>query len=248
MPEIRHLPAAPTRTQVLAGGAGIGAHRHDEHQIIYAGSGVLAVTTDVGTWFAPGTRAIWVPAGTVHSHRAYGHLDLHLLGLPLGDNPLGLDAPTVLTVSPLLRELILAYTREPADPSAERRRLRAVLLDQLRASPQQPIQLPAPTDARLSAVCAALYDNPADARTLAAFGTDVGVGERTLSRLFKAELGMTFPQWRTQLRLYHALRMLAEDMPVTTVAQRCGWSSTSAFIDVFRMSFGYTPGAFRRRR
>jgi AraC-like DNA-binding protein len=57
---------------------------------------------------------------------------------------------------------------------------------------------------------------------------------------------MSFPQWRTQLRLYHALRMLADDMPVTTVAHRCGWSSASAFIDVFRRSFGYTPGALHR--
>lgn len=58
---------------------------------------------------------------------------------------------------------------------------------------------------------------------------------------------MTFPQWRTQSRLYHALRMLADGDPVTTVAHHCGWSSASAFIDVFRRSFGYTPGTHNRR-
>ncbi|GAA2269285.1 helix-turn-helix transcriptional regulator [Kitasatospora cystarginea] len=247
MPDIRHLPQAPTRARTLAAGEGIDAHRHDDHQIVYAGSGVVAVTTDAGTWFAPGTRAIWVPAGTVHAHRAYGHLELHLVGLPAGDNPLGLDSPTVLTVSPLLRELILAHTATPDDTSAERRRLRAVLYDQLRASPQQPVQLPTPADPRLAAVCAILHDDPADTRTLAALGAATGAGERTLSRLFRSELGMTFPQWRTQSRLYHALRMLADGVPVTAVAHRCGWSSTSAFIDVFRRSFGYTPGAHNRR-
>ncbi|MFI1970463.1 AraC family transcriptional regulator [Streptomyces cinnamoneus] len=247
MPDIRHTPKAPTRAQTLAAGERIDAHRHDDHQIVYAGSGVLAVTTGAGTWFAPGTRAIWVPAGTVHSHRAYGHLELHLVGLPAGDNPLGLDAPAVLTVSPLLRELILAYTAAPDDTSAERRRLRAVLRDQLRASPQRPVQLPAPTDPRLGAVCAMVHDDPADPRTLSALATAAGAGERTLSRLFRSELGMTFPQWRTQSRLYHALRMLADDVPVTTVAHRCGWSSPSAFIDVFRRAFGYTPGTHHRR-
>ncbi|MFB7534539.1 helix-turn-helix transcriptional regulator [Streptomyces sp. NPDC056178] len=247
MPEIRHDPEAPTRSRTLAPGESIDAHSHDDHQIIYAGSGVLAVTTTAGTWFAPGTRAIWVPAGCVHAHRAHGRLDLHLLGLPADTNPLGLDAPTVLAVSPLLRELIVASTRGPHDETPERRRLRAVLLDQLRASPQQSVQLPAPTDPRLAAVCELLHHNPADPRTLAALATGAGAGERTLSRLFRRELGMTFPQWRTQLRLYHALRMLAEDMPVTTVAHRCGWSSTSAFIDVFRHAFGYTPGTHNRR-
>ncbi|UNO43537.1 helix-turn-helix transcriptional regulator [Streptomyces sp. MST-110588] len=248
MPDIRHTPQAPTRTQVLAPGESVDAHRHDDHQIIYAGSGVLAVTTDAGTWFAPGTRAIWVPAGCVHAHRANGHLDLHLLGLPPDTNPLGLDAPTVLTVSPLLRELILTYTRDPHHDTPERLRLRTVLLDQLRASPQQPVQLPAPTDPRLAAVCDLLHRDPADPRNLAALAKAAGAGERTLSRLFRRDLGMTFPQWRTQLRLYHALRMLADDVPVTTVAHRCGWSSTSAFIDVFRCAFGYTPGTHNQRR
>ncbi|MCM2416997.1 helix-turn-helix domain-containing protein [Streptomyces sp. RKAG293] len=247
MTDIRHTPEAPTRTRTLAPGQRIDAHRHDDHQIIYAGSGVLAVTTDAGTWFAPGTRAIWVPAGCVHAHRAHGHLALHLLGLPAGTNPLGLDAPTVLAVGPLLRELILAYTRDPDDDRPERSRLRAVLLDQLRSSPQEPVHLPTPTDPRLATICDLLHHDPADPRTLAALAPVAGAGERTLSRLFRRELGMTFPQWRTQLRLYHALRMLADDVPVTTVAHRCGWSSASAFIDVFGRSFGYTPGTHNRR-
>jgi AraC-like DNA-binding protein len=149
-------------------------------------------------------------------------------------------------VSPLLRELIVAYTRAAADDSPERRRLLAVLRDQLRASPQQPLHLPAATDPRLGAVCEILHADPADPRTLAALGTVAGASERTLSRLFRSEFGMTFPQWRTQSRLYHALRMLADGTPVTTVAHRCGWSSTSAFIEVFRRSFGHTPGIHNR--
>ena len=242
MPQIRHTPTAPTRVQTLASGAGIDEHRHDDHQIVYAARGVLAITTDRGSWIAPATRAIWVPAGTVHAHRAHGELELHLVGLPATDNPLGLTEPSVLAVGPLLRELILAYTRTPNEDSPERRRLRAVLLDQLRESPQQPVHLPAPTDPRLQELCAILRDNPADARTLAALGAQVGASDRTLTRLFRTDLGMTFPQWRTQLRLYRALALLAEDASVTTVAHACGWSSTSAFIDVFRRAFGHTPG------
>ncbi|GAB7110428.1 helix-turn-helix transcriptional regulator [Streptomyces phaeofaciens JCM 4814] len=243
---VRYAPQAPTRAQVLAPGERIDAHRHDDHQIVYAGSGVLAVTTDAGTWFAPGTRALWVPAGTVHAHRAYGHLDLHLVGLPADDNPLGLDTPTALAVSPLLRELIRAHTGAPERPGPERARLLAVLRDQLRVSPRQPMRLPTPSDPRLAAVCALVHADPADRRTLAALGAATGTGERTLSRLFRADLGMTFPQWRTQARLFHALRLLAEDTPVTSVAVRCGWSTASAFIDVFRHTFGHTPGQHRR--
>jgi AraC-like DNA-binding protein len=242
----RHAPVAPTGLRRLAAGAGIDAHHHDEHQIVYAACGVLSLTTDRGRWIAPGTQAIWVPAGTVHEHRAYGQTDVHLVGLPVDVNPLGLHAPAVLAVEPLLRELIIAYTRDPdgGDPD-ERDRLLAVLLDRLRHSPRKPVHLPTPSDPRLAAVCALLQDDPADDRTLAQLGAEAGASERTLSRLFRAELHMTFPQWRTQLRLHHALILLAENMPVTTVAHRCGWASASAFIDAFRRTFGHTPGRNR---
>ncbi|MGH3387520.1 MAG: AraC family transcriptional regulator [Actinomadura sp.] len=245
MTKVRHVRVAPTRAQWLASGAGIDAHSHDDHQIIYAGRGVLGITTSSGSWITPATHAIWVPAGTVHAHLAHGELELHLVGLPAGDNPLGLDEPTVLAVVPLLRELILAYTRAPHDDCPERGRLRAVLLDQLRASPQQPLYLPIPTTPQLKELWEILRADPADNRTLAALGEQIGASSRTLSRLFRSDLGMTFPQWRTQLRLYHALVLLADNTPVTTVAHMCGWSSASAFIDVFRRTFGCTPGARR---
>ncbi|MYT29561.1 MULTISPECIES: helix-turn-helix transcriptional regulator [unclassified Streptomyces] len=248
MTRIRHQPVAPTRMRCLAPGAGIDAHRHDDHQIAYASRGVVAVTTDAGSWVAPANRAIWIPAGAPHAHRAHGRLELHLVGLPATDNPLALERPTVLKVSPLLRELILAYTHDTeVGDSPQRDRLRAVLLDQLHLSPQQPLHLPAPTTPRLKALGDILHADPADNRTLAALGRQIGASDRTLSRLFQTELGMTFSQWRTQLRLYHALVLLAEDVPVTTVARHCGWSSASAFIDVFRRAFGHTPGSFRNQ-
>ncbi|GGO75380.1 AraC family transcriptional regulator [Nonomuraea cavernae] len=242
MPEIRHLPEAPTGRRPLAPGTGIDAHRHDTHQIGYACRGVLSVTTGAGTWVAPANRAIWIPAGTVHEHRAHGRTDLRLVGMPVTDDPLGLARPAVLAVGPLLRELIIAYTDGGLDSGEERERLRAVLLDQLRRAPEQPFHLPTARDPRLAAVCALLHDDPADGRTLAQLGTAAGASARTLARLCRAELGMSFPQWRTQLRLHHALLLLADGVAVTTVAHRCGWASASAFIDVFRRALGYTPG------
>lgn len=243
MSEIRHAPVAPTRMQRLPSGSGIDAHRHDDHQIVYAARGVLAVSTSAGTWITPGNRAIWVPAGTVHAHHAHGDVELHLVGVPATENPLDLTTPTVLAVAPLLRELIVSYTHPPENNSPERTRLHAVLLDQLRASRQQPLHLPAPSSPLLRSVCDILHANPADGRTLPELGRQVGSSSRTLSRLFRSDLGMTFPQWRTQLRLYTALVLLAERVPVTSVAHQCGWASASAFIDVFRHAFGYTPGA-----
>ncbi|GAA4934032.1 AraC family transcriptional regulator [Streptomyces coeruleoprunus] len=243
MQKIRHTPVAPTRTQRLASGGEIDAHRHDDHQIAYASQGTISVTTDAGTWVAPATRAIWIPAGTVHQHQAHGELDLHLVGLPATENPLGFDEPAVLAVSPLLRELIVAYTRDPENDSPRHLRLRAVMLDQLEISPEQPLHLPTPTDPLLRELHDILRADPADNRSLDDLGRRIGASTRTLSRRLRDDLGLTYPQWRTQIRLHHALILLADDTPVTTVAHRCGWSSASTFIDVFRRTFGHTPGS-----
>jgi AraC-like DNA-binding protein len=58
------------------------------------------------------------------------------------------------------------------------------------------------------------------------------------------EAGMTVAEWRRRLRLLHAVRLLAEGEPVTTVALEIGYSSVSAFIAVIRKAFGATPGRY----
>ncbi|MYW89419.1 helix-turn-helix transcriptional regulator [Amycolatopsis rubida] len=240
-----HLPAAPTNIRDLAATAGIAEHWHDEHQIVYASSGVLAVHTDRSRWIAPAHRALWIPAGTVHSHRAYGVTRLHLFGFPQELSPLSVTEPTALAVTPLLRELLIAYTELGGDRSTPAgQRMRAVLFDQLALAPERPVRVPAAHDPRLVAVCQSLEADPSDSRSLEALGRTVGASARTLTRLFRADTGMTFPQWRTQLRLYHALRLLVEGRSVTSVAQLCGFATTSAFIDVFRRSLGHTPGFY----
>ena len=56
---------------------------------------------------------------------------------------------------------------------------------------------------------------------------------------------MTFPQWRAQLRLQHAILLLAAGRTVTGAAAASGYTNTSAFIAAFRDAFGVTPAAYR---
>lgn len=225
----------------------VDAHWHDADQIIYASKGVLAVHSDTSRWITPAHRALWVPAGFVHAHRAYGTTRLHLVGLTAGSNLLKLRQPTVLAVTPLLRELIVAYT-DLGDRRThpEGIRIMSVLLDQVHATDEIPVVVPSPSDPRLVALCGILEADPCDNRSLETLGRVVGSSSRTLARLFRQDLAMTFPQWRTQLRLYHALRLLAEDHSVKSVARRCGFANSSVFIDVFHRCLGYSPGAYAR--
>jgi AraC-like DNA-binding protein len=168
------------------------------------------------------------------------------VAFPVEVNPLGLTQPTVLSVSRLLRELIIAITDDPARRGEEQHDLKRVALHQLKPAPALQFHLPQPGDERLRDVTAILAEDPGSDRTLGELGRAVGAGERTLSRLFRAETGMTFPQWRAQLRLHHSLTLLASGLSVTATAVACGYSTPSAFTAAFHATFGTTPGTYRK--
>jgi AraC-like DNA-binding protein len=241
--------AGPTYAE-LAHRDTIDWHYHDVHQIVYPSSGVLAISAAAATWVVPPQRAVWIPPGVPHAHQAHGPVQMRTLAISsssaaVADQPLPVG-PAVLDVSPLLREVIVALTSGGGPPYTARQRatMEQVALDQLRRVDQLPVGLPALADDRLRAIAVLLRADPTDERTLAEFGVVVGASERTLSRLFRQEAGMTFPQWRTQFRLQHALVLLADGTPVTSTALACGWSNPSAFIETFRRAFGATPGKF----
>ncbi|KQY37527.1 MULTISPECIES: helix-turn-helix transcriptional regulator [Nocardia] len=96
-------------------------------------------------------------------------------------------------------------------------------------------------------VAEALLDNPADDRTLADWGPHAAASSRTLARAFRAETGMTFAQWRTQIRLAASLTPLADGVPVTRIAARVGYRSASAYVAAFRRAVGTSPGQYFAR-
>ena len=247
MSVIRRIPRPVIRPAItLAHRERVDWHDHAEHQLIYPSRGVLQVSTPLGVWAVPPQRAVWIPAGVAHAHQAHGPTQMRCLVFSRPVNPLRLDRPTVLAAGPLLREVIVALTDEAGLSARQRGNLERVVLDRLRTVPELPLCLPAPSDGRLRDITALLAADPADGRTLAELGRVVGAGERTLSRLFREQTGMTFPQWRGQLRLQHALTLLAGDRPVTAVAAVCGYRSASAFIEAFRQAFGATPGRYQK--
>ena len=225
---------------------------HPRGHLVYAARGVLAVHTERGTSIVPANRIGWTPARFTHQHRAHGQTDMRILFLPPSLAGLLPGHPAVFTVSGLAREVLLALTGpgnyDRTVPNRDRvalARLRRVLVDELRQAQDQPLQLPEPRDDRLRAIARRLYERPDDNTALAGLGQATGASGRTLSRLFHNELGLTFYQWRTQLRVYHALVLLADGHDTAYVAHACGWANPSGFIAAFSAIIGTTPGRYR---
>ena len=218
-------------------------HTHAEHQLVYASVGLFCVDTALSRWVVPPLRAVWVPALTPHAITARVDSEMSTLYVDAATIPANLDTVAVVSVSPLLRELILHITGEPLTEPAQKR-IEAVLLDQLAADPARPLQVRRLVDERLRAIAGAFEVDPCDRRTLRELGADVGASERTLQRLFKAETGSSFGRWRTQVRLQCSIIELGKGRSVTEAASRSGYRETSAFIAAFRSAFGTTPGRY----
>lgn len=199
--------------------------------------------TEASTWVLPRSRALWIPAGLPHTVDVAIAAKMYSLYFRPESSPVAWTTPTVVSVSPLLAELIVHLT-DPTVPAGARRRAEALVFDLLEPVAVAPLHTPSPTDTRARFVADALITAPADARTLAEWGRVAGASERTLSRLFARETGLSFTDWRTQVRLVAALPLLADGHALAAVAPRVGYANPSAFIAAFRRAFGVTPRAY----
>jgi AraC-like DNA-binding protein len=225
-----------------AAGGHFDRHEHDGHQLAWASSGLLTVSTETGVWILPPARALWIPARTPHVTEAQRHTTMHSVYFAATRGP-DVGTPVPMAIGDLARELLLHLGRPGLDPTA-RRRAEDVLLDQLDAVPVTTIAVPMPRDPRALHVARAVIDDPSDDATLAVWARRAGAGTRTLARLFAAETGMSFGRWRTHARLRAALPLLADGSPVASVARRVGYATPSAFVAAFRKVMGVTPGAY----
>lgn len=223
----------------------VGAHSHEWAQLTYAHNGMVRVSADDSSWIVPPQRAIWIAPHVVHEVTMLEPARLSPLRVHASRDPFRGERCRVVEVSSLLRELIAAL--EPGEqPRAPERAalLGELILDELARAPSRPIRVPLPADKRLRGLCQALIDAPGDNQTLAGWARAVGASERTLARLFERELGMSFGQWRQQVRLAHGASLIARGLPLWQVAQQLGYASQSAFTAMFRKTFGSTPSAF----
>jgi AraC-like DNA-binding protein len=236
----------PDLQKVLPHGVRVDPHHHDLGQLLYPASGVLVTTTEQGTWVTPANRVAWTPPGFEHYHRFFGETDIRMLDVEFPLCAALPREPSIFAVTPLVREVLLALTDERPYGAHSRNRLCEVVVDELTDLRAEPLHLPEPTDPRLRAVTDLLHADPGDSSSLGQLGRRIGSSERTLARLFREELGMSFHQWRTLLRIQHSLIHLTDGMSVIETATQLGWANPTSFIEAFTAILGQTPGRFLR--
>jgi AraC-like DNA-binding protein len=227
-------------------GSTVGQHTHDWHQLIYVRTGLIAVTTAGGSWLGPPSWAVWVPARTPHSIRFVGPGTLRTAYLRPNWRP---DLPagcTALSVSPLLRELIMRATaigmldqRVPTEAAVA-----DLIVGELGDVGPAPFALPEPTSPAMIEATRLISDDAPQGASTATIARAIGIATRTLERRFQAETGMTLGRWRQQRMLLNGMERVAAGGSVKDASQLAGYGSASAFIAAFRKTFDATPATY----
>lgn len=223
-------------------------HSHAWVQLSHVATGVIHVDTMEGCFLVPPYRAVLIPANVEHAVRCSPLTVIRSLYIDPEAISVEGSSCRVIKVTPLLRELICSFSQFPIEYEelGTQGRLTHVLLDQLSAAPVTNLKLPWPRDERLSKLCRTLREQPDKRDSLLQYSQQLGVSEKTLSRLFRQQTGLSFRQWRQRCRVLNALPGLERGERVTDIALSCGYDSMSAFIAAFREQLGVTPGEFFR--
>jgi len=228
----------------------IEAHQHPWHQLLFASSGAMTVSTAPASWMIPTGRAVFIPARSVHAIRMWGLVEMRTLYFSPALTSFERQECSVIEVAPLLRELILrSVERVGLDSRVEHdARMIGLLQDEVKAAmdavEDPPLALPMPTDERALALARHVLEKPLsiEGESVDELALQHGVARRTLERRFRDETGMSFGMWRQKACLLDSIRLLAEGKSVTDAALDSGYSSVSAYIAAFKSTFGYTPG------
>lgn len=218
-------------------------HVHPEPMLLWSSTATVMSTVASRDWLVPPGYGLWVPGGVEHNGTVLHAGEVSAVSFAADRCPITWTQPTGILVSPLLRELVAHLHRsglqEPSRLHAE-----TLMFDLLTPLPTHDIQVTMPADPRVRTIAEQLISNPADQRELAAWANHVHAGVRTLSRLFRAETGLSFVDWRTQVRIRAAIQLLGNGTTVNATARAVGYRKPSAFISAFRRFTGQTPGTY----
>lgn len=225
-------------------------HQHRKAQLLYSVRGVLNCEVEDGVWIVPPQCAVWIPGNLPHSTRGSGETECYCLFVEPDATP---NLPTIcctISVSPLLRELLLKAGSFPElyELGGREDRLIATLLDELVVAPVEDLHLPMPRDPRLRKLTEMVLADPTDRTSIAEWATRIGMSERSISRLLVHEIGMSFGRWRRQLHVILALQRMTQGASVQTVALELGYENASGFVTMFRKAVGKPPARYLSER
>ncbi|VIO80920.1 HTH-type transcriptional regulator NimR [Bradyrhizobium ivorense] len=236
-------PAIAVRLEVTEHKVEVAEHQHRKGQLVFALGGGVMCRVPTGLWMVPPHCGVWIPGGMRHTNIATANARILFVFIEPGAAALP-DKCCTLSISPLLRELMIELSDRGRDDAVRETLLTQMLLSELPRMPVQQLHLPISEEPRLRRIATALAEDPSDRSTQAEWAARVALSESSLARLVLRETGLTFGRWRQQLYLIVALSELSGGASVQQVSADLGYESVTAFITMFRKALGKPPAKY----
>ncbi len=248
--------AADLDTLVVAGGWGSTAAAADERVLAHIRR--LARTSRRVASVCTGAEVL-AAAGLLNGRRATTHwryaakLAADYPSVTVDPVPLYIRHGNVYTAAGVTSGLDLTLSLVEADhgPTLAREAARSLVTYLQRPGNQAQVSLflagPPPEHREVRDLTAYIAEHLDDDLGTPALAARAGISTRQLTRLFDAHLGTTPSRYVRTIRTEHAARLLSgTDMPLATIARRCGFGSTETLRQAFLDHFDTPPSAYRR--
>ncbi|MGD9504204.1 MAG: AraC family transcriptional regulator [Syntrophobacteraceae bacterium] len=229
-------------------------HSHGHHQLLTIRDGVTLLVDAARKQPLFGAMTAFIPAHLPHRSVVMGDsVRYKCLYLATELFEAGAAEISIFNISALGAALFERLViRRPGDlASGLNRECLELLLKVLREDMERPadlVRLPEPSMPLSREVTGFIEKNYTRRLTMADFAKALPYSARHLSRLFKADLGITiFEHLRLHRMLTASIALCNTAKSITDIACDCGCESISSFYRDFHAVFALTPKAFRER-
>lgn len=233
-------------------GRKVPAHSHNYSKLVITLYGAMTIHTSNGWWFVPPGLSLWIPSTITHSSSYNSNTKIIIIKFYDNIDLEPSDHCRHIEVSNLILELTLEAVKRfknLVDKKTSNKTknefisliYKMLVLQIHNSNHKLSLFLPQGIDKRLKKVTSLMKENPREDLKLCFLAKQVNTSERTLSRLFVTETGMSFRRWRQHMKTVMAVDLLINGHTISKVAFELGYSNESSFNTFFKRILGLTP-------
>jgi AraC-like DNA-binding protein len=227
-------------------------HRHSKGQLSYVEGGLAYIKIGTKTYVVPARHYFWIPAGIDHV-LTIGNSAAVLRSLFFyadDDHKYAFyQEMGIYPINELLIQMIKYAQKwdghvQPANEGYEFLRSIKNVLPEI-SKKQLHLALPVTDNERMNEIIDFMNKNLSELLFLNTTGDHFGISQRSFSRLFRSNLGISFLQYLKMIRMIKALELILQtDQSLSEIAYQVGYNSLSSFSNTFYQITHARPSTF----
>lgn len=224
-------------------------HKHEIAQLSVPQNGIIYFVVEEQLYVVPPNTAIYIPPNIAHCiYKTNNKIiieNIYFSKQYLDKLPEITKSSTLTDLAKILIARICKISKDNLDNHKTEQMLE-LLLEELKDNNNFEYNLKIPQDEKLKNVFNSIANNESvSLPNLENCASVINVSSRTLQRIIKQELGVSFILWRSQILFMKSLALIHKHKSTSVVSYMLGFNSESAFISMFKkFSHGKTPSSF----